>query len=228
MSKQNDTHPTSSNLLILLLSLVFILLIVPLAEQKPESRLWLDIGLTGILFSGALVNRRYPPIFIPSLVLIVIGLPSVWISMWVDYDHLFIASCIVVSLFFAMTACFILRMIFRKYVSRMQSIFGAVAAYLMLGLTWAMLYMAIDRLDGESISFVLQSGAEETVQFSQLVYFSFVTMSTLGYGDVLPETPMARTLCWMQSVVGQFYMAVLVAMLVAELPNSRWRQDDEA
>jgi hypothetical protein len=40
--------------------------------------------------------------------------------------------------------------------------------------------------------------------FSQLVYFSFVTMSTLGYGDILPETPLAQTLTWTQSVTGQF------------------------
>ena len=61
----------------------------------------------------------------------------------------------------------------------------------------------------------------EPASFSQVVYFSFVTMSTLGYGDIVPETPLAQTLAWMQSVLGQFFLAVLVAWLVSALPRHR-------
>lgn len=217
--------PSSYNLLILLLSLIFILIVVPITEQHSTSRFWLDVGLTGMLLAGAMVNRRYPPVFIPSLVMVCIALPVTWTTMWVNNTLLFVTSCIVVSLFFALTTSFILAAIFRRNVPHQQAIFGAISAYLMLGLTWAMLYLAIDRVEGESITFAVQSGAEHSVRFSQLVYFSFVTMSTLGYGDIVPETPLAQTFTWMQSVTGQFYMAVLVARLVAELPHSRWRQE---
>jgi hypothetical protein len=57
--------------------------------------------------------------------------------------------------------------------------------------------------------------------FSQFVYFSFVTMSTLGYGDLVPQAPLVQTFSWMQSVMGQFYMAVMVAWLVSEMPRRR-------
>ena len=57
-------------------------------------------------------------------------------------------------------------------------------------------------------------GKESFPAFSEMIYFSFVTMSTLGYGDIHPRTPGARTLAWMQSVLGQFYLAVLVAWIV--------------
>lgn len=56
--------------------------------------------------------------------------------------------------------------------------------------------------------------------YSQVAYFSFVTMSTLGYGDIVPETPLAQTLTWMQSVMGQFYLAVLVAWIVSAVPRT--------
>jgi hypothetical protein len=80
-------------------------------------------------------------------------------------------------------------------------------------------------VDAESLSFVGRAASEGSVEsdsivpFSHMVYFSFVTMSTLGYGDVLPKTPLAQTLAWMQSVLGQFYLAVLVAWLVSALPR---------
>ena len=63
-------------------------------------------------------------------------------------------------------------------------------------------------------------GVEHT-SFSQLTYFSFVTMSTLGYGDIIPRTPLAETACWMQSIVGQLYIAILIARLVSAMPISR-------
>jgi hypothetical protein len=53
-----------------------------------------------------------------------------------------------------------------------------------------------------------------------MVYYSFVTMTTLGYGDITPRTPMAQTVTWMQAVAGQLFVAVLIARLVTELPRS--------
>jgi len=100
-----------------------------------------------------------------------------------------------------------------------------LCVYLLLGLSWAQLYWATERMDHESLSFASRAAIEEPedsesiAPFSEVVYFSFVTMSTLGYGDIVPETPLARTLAWMQSVLGQFYLAVLVAWLVSAIPR---------
>jgi uncharacterized membrane protein len=118
----------------------------------------------------------------------------------------------------------LLERVMRQYISSWQSIAGAVAAYLLLGLGWATIYWATERIESEHAAFSqvdrmsgpLPSGSK-IAPFSQMVYFSFVTMSTLGYGDVTPQTPIARTLAWMQAVIGQFYLAVLFARLVAEL-----------
>jgi voltage-gated potassium channel Kch len=68
---------------------------------------------------------------------------------------------------------------------------------------------------------VLDDQSSEVTAFSQYVYFSFVTMSTLGYGDITPRSSIAQTLAWMQSVTGQFYIAVLVAWMVSEIPRRR-------
>ena len=92
-----------------------------------------------------------------------------------------------------------------------------------------MLYVALLHVNTEAFHFDNPVTApqgiknELRISFSQLVYFSFVTMSTLGYGDIVPRIPLAFTLTWTQSVIGQFYLAVLVARLVGVLPQSTLR-----
>ena len=89
---------------------------------------------------------------------------------------------------------------------------GAICVYLLLGLLWAIGYTLVDIASPGSfngIEHVNDGGWQST-----WLYFSFVTMTTLGYGDVSPITPLARLLAYMQATVGLFYIATLVAGLV--------------
>ncbi len=112
----------------------------------------------------------------------------------------------------------------REYLGAIQAVLGAICVYLLIGLAWATIYSAIERIEPQSFDFnhrrtTTTSNGQTHTAFSQLVYFSFVTMSTLGYGDVTPRTPLAENSTWMQSVVGQLYIAILIARLVTELPR---------
>jgi hypothetical protein len=113
--------------------------------------------------------------------------------------------------------------VLQKHLATLNSIIGAICAYLLIGLAWAIIYLAVDRLDHEAIAFsdraVASSTDEGVAKFSQVVYFSFVTMSTLGYGDITPQSEIAQTLAWMESVTGLFYMAIVVAWLISEIPR---------
>ena len=73
--------------------------------------------------------------------------------------------------------------------------------------------------------FVVREANRHVGELSTLIYYSFVTMTTLGYGDFRPVSGFARTLSWMQSVAGQFYIAVLVAYVVTELHRRRYPND---
>lgn len=113
------------------------------------------------------------------------------------------------------------------HLATVHSIFGAFSAYLLLGLAWAVVYWGVDHVDNGALevsnrrvsAVVSGETMTEVAEFSQFVYFSFVTMSMLGYGEIIPQGPVAQTLAWMQSVTGQFYIAVLVAWLVGEIPK---------
>ncbi len=100
-----------------------------------------------------------------------------------------------------------------------ERVFGAVCAYLLIGFLFADLYGFISLIDENAFSVSEKIEArwvEEEIsgRGDVLTYFSFVTMTTLGYGDITPVSPAARTLAWMQALVGQLYLAITIAGLV--------------
>jgi hypothetical protein len=100
-----------------------------------------------------------------------------------------------------------------------EKIYGAVCAYLLMGLLFANVYgfIALVNHDAFALSEPMQAhvgNASPHQLQGALTYFSFVTMSTLGYGDMAPVSSAARTFAWIQAVFGQLYLAVVVAALV--------------
>lgn len=96
---------------------------------------------------------------------------------------------------------------------------AAVNVYLLLGLAWAIVYGVIASFEGTAFSGNAMdiNTLEEYVSLGAeffFIYFSFVTLTTLGYGDTLPMTPIAQTAAWMEAVVGQLFVAVTLARLV--------------
>ncbi|MDF2231552.1 potassium channel family protein [Albimonas sp. CAU 1670] len=89
---------------------------------------------------------------------------------------------------------------------------GAIFGYFMLALTWSHLYAAALLLDPGAISV-----PGDAPLGSDLVYFSLVTVTTLGYGDVLPVSPLARILAATEAVIGALYIAVLIGRIVSDL-----------
>jgi hypothetical protein len=104
-----------------------------------------------------------------------------------------------------------------------DSISGAICGYLFLGLGWSIFYVLIN--DFQPDSFQIDPALARTADAQHLLlnvmtYYSFITLTTIGYGDVVPMTPLTRTLAWMEAVSGQFYLAVVVASLVSLMPVS--------
>lgn len=96
--------------------------------------------------------------------------------------------------------------------SNLDALAGAVFGYFMLALAWAQLYAAALLVEPGAIA-----APGDAVKGSDLIYFSLVTVTTLGYGDVLPVSPMARILAATEAVVGALYVAVLIGRIVADL-----------
>ena len=93
-----------------------------------------------------------------------------------------------------------------------NKIIGAICIYLLLGLDWSFLYLFINMAIPNSFNGL--SPTNIGAQLPELVYYSFITLTTVGYGDLTPVKPLARTVAFLEGFVGQFYVAVLVAWLV--------------
>ena len=95
-------------------------------------------------------------------------------------------------------------------------IYGALCAYLLLGMVFAFAFSALHAFRPDAIAGVrLVDAGEHAAPFTEYAYFAFSSMTTLGIGDVVPLTPLARALTYLAAVMGQIYLTVIVARLVA-------------
>jgi len=115
-------------------------------------------------------------------------------------------------LFLCLCTFLVLRQILTDTKVDLNRIAGAFCAYLMLGFIWSVAYMMLFAMDQSSFHGLPQTA--DDLRLLDLQYFSFVTMTTLGYGDVAPVSDVARALAAVEALIGQLYLAVLVAALV--------------
>jgi hypothetical protein len=94
--------------------------------------------------------------------------------------------------------------------SSRQRLVGAITIYLILGLIWARFFELVLMFNSDAISMTHNHG------LPTLIYFSFVTLATLGYGDVIPVSPLAQNLAIMEGILGQLYLVIFISSLVSE------------
>jgi hypothetical protein len=102
-----------------------------------------------------------------------------------------------------------------------EAVFGVLCVYILLGMFFAFLYGAIDNLDGEAF---FAAGAKGTV--SNCLYYSFTTLTTVGYGDLTSSSNLGHTLSVSEALVGQIYLVTVVSLIVANLGRGRPRTGD--
>jgi hypothetical protein len=118
-------------------------------------------------------------------------------------------------LLFIFVVAQLLRFVLRAPSVTAEVLCASIAAYLMLGLIWTLAYWLVDRLTpGGAFSFNTNAGPRSINGFDGF-YFSFITLSTVGYGDITPVSRIARWLAAMEAMTGLLYVAVLIARLVS-------------
>ncbi len=98
---------------------------------------------------------------------------------------------------------------------------GAMCVYLLIGLAWAYVFTLIHVVSPTSFEGIVGPTTDAHAKAMQFVYYSFVTLTTLGYGEITPASPVAQTLAYMEAVSGQFYLTILVAALVGMILSRR-------
>lgn len=160
---------------------------------------------------------------IVSSIATVLGLTAVvlrWGTYVSDNYALLLISGSIGVLFFAFIAVLILAAVLRDQTVTGDTISGALCVYFLIAMMWALLFALMDRVHPGS--FQITTGEKidmdpkypHSLSVAIFIYFSLITLSTVGYGDIVPLTSSARGLAALEGIVGQFYLAVLVARLV--------------
>ncbi len=183
------------------------------------ARLFLNIFFNFVLVAGLVTvsdNRLHLTV---GLLLVIPAIGINWLGKATDNVGLGMLSSGFGSAFLAFLAVMMILFAARSRRVTLNVLFAAVSAYLLMGLAWAEWYAIVDMLQPGALSFALDpavSGYEAHVaRLNESVYYSFVTMTTLGYGDIAPIAPQARALAMLQAVIGQLYLVVMIARLVA-------------
>lgn len=135
--------------------------------------------------------------------------PQVW---------MFVGESVLMFIFFILAAVFSFRRVFEDDEVDLNRIAGAISIYMLIGLIWASLYFFLCLMDPQAFKGLPSLGSEDVRHLNaalmDLVYFSYVTLSTLGYGDITPASRAAQSLAFVEAISGVMYIAVLVAAMV--------------
>lgn len=210
---------------VLLVTLFLLTVLDPLLADFHLGRLFFDVSFCVVLAATIFAVGQHKRPLWTALILGVPALVLTWSVYGVRPDTT--AGIVVVSirhitniLFLGLMAGLILYDVFRGKNITGDKICGAICVYFLVGVAWGTLYSLVDQLTVES--FVVNSEIAATFgddaytadHMSVYIYYSFVTLSTLGYGDMTPVAAPLRTFAWLEAVMGQLYIAVLVARLV--------------
>jgi hypothetical protein len=199
-------------LLALLITMVFILPVV-VDSNSAIGKVAQDVLLSLILLSGVVEastnSREFAFISLVALVVITVR----WVG-WLSPTGLSLPVRDVATLLaLVLLAAVVAMKVFGSHTVTKDRISGAIAVYIMAGLVWADAYQLVMLYVPHAFAGI--STLEGAVDRSSWVYFSFATLTTVGYGDIVPVAPIARSLSNLEALIGQLYPAIVLARLVS-------------
>jgi voltage-gated potassium channel Kch len=202
----------------LLVCLTSLLVIFPFFYKNPYAGVILSLFISAILIFSVYAFSRKRQSLIIALVLAVPTFLINWGKLFFPQLISPLIEVIFPILFFGYILSIIFIGIFKAKKVTTNLIFGSICIYLLIGLVWAFIYSLLEILSPGSFQADIPGFGEFfsdrqslTIRF---VYFSYVTLTTLGYGDISPVTPPAQLIASLEAIAGQFYLAILVARLI--------------
>jgi hypothetical protein len=195
--------------------LIFIFVLFPMGQIK-YIRFLTNIVFSFILVTGAIAATKSR--ILRRLVFLwgILAFVFIWVRHLFPHQAFVFGTTSLSLAFLLLLAFLILGQAFREGPTTSHRIMGAVAVYLLLGLIWSLAYQLITLCAPNA--FIIQGpttpGDISSLE-SHLFYFSFVTLTTLGYGDIVAVHPMARMLVILEGVTGQLFPVILIARLVS-------------
>lgn len=197
--------------LFLLIALLAFLLLAPLLEGFVGLRLLMSLSYTVVLITSVYALSQSRRQLVAAVLLALPMLVSTWLNQFFNLTQTVKWGAAAGSVFIGYTLVMILGFIARcRRISR-DLLFAAIVVYLLMGLMWGFFYELLESLSPGSFQFPAGPIGEGGHRYA---YFSYVTLTTLGYGDMTPASDVAASLAILEAIIGQMYLVVGVAWLV--------------
>ena len=198
----------------LLVALALLFFVFPFVEEVKGGDIIVSILLSLVLLCAVLAVADSKRVLVIAIALAIPAIAGRWTSYFrpdLVPPPVFLTAGLVLIAFVVAN---LLRFVLRAPSVNMEVLCASISAYLMLGLLWTLAYWLVDQLTPGAFAFNTHE-ARQSIRGFNAFYFSFVTLSTVGYGDITPVSKVARMLSAMEAMTGLLYVAVLIARLVA-------------
>ena len=202
-------------LFVLLLTMIAV---VPFVELTPRGRL-ITGGLNAFLIIATVAAvGRTTLSFVIALLLAAPTIGFQWLYLVGDDPHALQRSAAFGAALYLVAIVYLLRYVFQRDVMTSDKLFGAAAAYLMIGIFWAYVFGLVSHFYPNAFAVY---GTAAPLSFLDALYFSFTVLTSTGFGDIAPLIRQARGLVVVEQVLGALFLAVLIARLAGVYPPER-------
>ncbi len=216
--KKNNSEVKIGNIMLLIptFTLIFLMPLFPEVIRHASNNVLFSIIFFLAIFSlkGKIKKKM--------LVIAIFAFVTEWVAEIFTMDFLYYASSFVNVIFFQIIVIRLIIQIARSKEVNASVILESVNAYLLLGLMFTMVVAILHLYNSEALGFIYT----QEVDFQDFIYYTFVTITTLGYGDITPKQSIGQSLSILISVSGQLYMAIIVAMLVGKFAASNSKSNN--
>src|SRR5205814_9366980 len=192
----------------LLVALVLLFFFFPFVEEIKGGDIIVSLLLSLVLLSAvfAVASRRST-----LIIALLLAIPAI-VGRWIDHSRpelvpptIFLVAGLVLVAFVVVN---LLRFVLRAHSVNVEVLCASISAYLMLGLIWTIAYWLVDQIVPNAFPFNTTTGTKESMEGFNAFYFSFITLSTVGYGDITPVSKDARMLAPTQALNGLLHVPV--------------------
>ncbi|TFH26837.1 MAG: two pore domain potassium channel family protein [Bacteroidia bacterium] len=211
--RQKSLLKTNIVLLIALSVLIFLMPVIPL-DIPLLSRILLGLVVVSGLFAADFSSSMFRILLSFATVVIGVTVLGLFLS---ESDSLAYLTFSLNTIFFVLITIALITHVAGSTNVSSSTLLCAVNSYLLIGLSLSMLFIILDLTVPDSFNL---AGDEANI-FSTFLYYGFVTLTTLGYGDILPLTPLARSLATFTALFGQLYLVIIMAFLIGKYLNAK-------
>ena len=215
---------------ILLLSILLMIVIQPIFAGHQRLQSLATLSMSVVLLAALYTLNLSRAYFTVGALLMVPALTVRWVLQFHHSQNLEVFAAVTASAFILITVTALVRELFSIRRVSLDSISAAICAYLLLGVGWGFIFAVIEMKHPGSFTadlFIPNAGPGSPIvrALHNFIYYSFVCLTTTGYGDIAPKSDIARVMSVLESITGQMYLAILIARLVSlEVAQSMMRE----